>query len=281
MTPSLDSLDVSSADAVIALCRRSLLDAPDDAAIVSSLFDSYVEPPAIVRGDPDEGIVATAERGGRTYVRLLAVDPGRRGRGIGRALLRGALEGVEGPVRIGADAPDYLFPGIDTRETAMLCLAERERFARVDAHYNMSVALDSLPEDPGGTREATASDRDELAAWLGEHWPNWAPEALRALDRGTLVFSRDDAGVSGFCAWDVNRRGWLGPIAVRPRARNRGTGTPLLLGALHRMRRSGLDEAEIAWVGPMGFYARTVGARVNRVYAVAERRTNERVAAAS
>ena len=60
-------------------------------------------------------------------------------------------------------------------------------------------------------------------------------EALWAHGAGTIVATFDDDGLSGFCAWDVTRQGWLGPMAVRPADRRRGTGTPLVLAALHRM----------------------------------------------
>jgi predicted N-acetyltransferase YhbS len=56
-------------------------------------------------------------------------------------------------------------------------------------------------------------------------------------------------------------------MAVRPDERQRGVGTPLVVGALRRMREYG-PTAEIAWVGPLSFYAKTVGANVSTVYFV-------------
>ena len=41
------------------------------------------------------------------------------------------------------------------------------------------------------------------------HWPNWRAEVLRALDKGNLVIARDDAGISAFCGFEVNRAGFL------------------------------------------------------------------------
>ena len=54
---------------------------------------------------------------------------------------------------------------------------------------------------------ATAADRAEVATWLDAHWPHWRAEALRALDKGTLVVAHDHEGISAFCAYDVNRAG--------------------------------------------------------------------------
>src|SRR5205807_793595 len=92
-------------------------------------------------------------------------------------------------------------------------------------------------------------------------------EVLRALAKGSLLLSRDDEGIAGFCAWDVNRRGLLGPIAVRLTAIGKAVGVPLLLGALHRMRQGGRLRAEVAWVGPIVPYAR-VGGVVGKVFFV-------------
>ncbi len=153
----------------------------------------------------------------------------------------------------------------------MLCLLERCRYQRHEANFNVTVDLSDLPPDPGGSAIATAGERDEVASWMGEHWANWRPEVLRALDKGTLLISRDDRGISGFCAWDVNRAGLLGPVAVRPGIIGRGAGVPLLVGALHRMRDAGAAEIEVSWVGPLVPYAR-VGGEVGRVFFVYRKR---------
>jgi hypothetical protein len=158
-------------------------------------------------------------------------------------------------------------PGVESTETAMLCLLERRRYHRHEANCNVTVDLAGVPSDPGGTTLATADDRDQVAAWMREHWANWLPEVLRALDKGTLLLARDGDGIAGFCAWDVNRRGLLGPIAVRPGLIGQGTGVPLLVGGLQRMRAAGADVVEVSWVGPIVPYAR-VGGVVGRVFYV-------------
>ena len=225
-----------------------------------------------MRGDPEIGVVASVIRGGRGHIRLLVVAPEHRRRGIGTALVAAAEEdlrvGGAEDVRTGADAPDYLWPGIDVREVGLMSLLERRGYWKDDAHFNMTVDLASLPEDPGGWIPADEVNADELRTWLREHYPHWEAEALPAFERGVLVASRDGSGITGFAAWDVNRRGWFGPTGVRPDRRGRGLGTPLLMAALHRMRGSGLETADIAWVGPIGFYAGTVGATINRVFFV-------------
>ena len=254
------------------LCASSLgPDAPDQEELVASLFTP--ESPVVVRGDPGIGVVATAERGGQAFVRLLAVHPHHQRSGVGHALMEAAEDDLAGlgPITVGADAPDYLFPGVPSRMTGMFCLLEARGYSRAETNLNMDVDLTALPPDPGGARRARQSDRAEVDEWMQLHWPWWRAEVLHALDKDRLLVSHDEAGLAGFCAWDVNRKGWLGPIAVRPAAMGRRIGVPLLLGALHDMRAEGRTRAEVAWISPVRFYARTVGAVMGTAFIVARK----------
>jgi GNAT superfamily N-acetyltransferase len=170
----------------------------------------------------------------------------------------------------GADPPYFLWPGVPSTETALLCLLERRHYARAETNFNMDVDLRALPEDPGGHRLASAADRDELDAWMSTHWSNWRAEVLRALDKGNLVVARgegDDGPVTAFCAFEVNRGGGLGPVAVRPDLMGRGMGKGVLLGALHELRRRGAESVSVIWVGPVVPYA-MVGGQVSDVFFV-------------
>ena len=156
---------------------------------------------------------------------------------------------------------------MESSELTLLCLLERLRFARVEANFNMDVDLASIPADPGGWAAAGPATRDEIGAWGAQHWANWELELVRAAERDTLVISRDADGIAAVCAYDVNRAGWIGPVAVRPDRLGKGAGVAPLLGALHRMRAQGRARAEIGWVGPIVPYAR-IGATVGRVFFV-------------
>ena len=90
---------------------------------------------------------------------------------------------------------------------------------------------------------------------MEKHWPNWKAEVLRALDKGNLLLARDDEGISAFCAFEVNRAGFLGPVAARPDLIGRGAGAPALVGALHELRARGRSSIEVTWVGPIVPYA--------------------------
>jgi predicted N-acetyltransferase YhbS len=273
---ALDVLDATSADAISGLCRRALDHPPTTDEIRDALFAD--DQPAIVRGDPAVGIVAAVPGEGGGFVRLLIVDPAHQGNGHGNRLLEAAerdlARGRHAPttVTVGADPPYYLVPGVETTQTAMLCLLERRKYHRDEANFNMDVDLAVVPEvsgAPGVTEPVIAGpgDRDDVDAFMVANYANWRAEALRALAKGTLLVDRDAAGISGFCAWDVNRRGLVGPVAVRLDLIGKGIGVPLLLGALERMRAGGYGRVEVSWVGPIVPYAR-VGATVGRVFFV-------------
>lgn len=265
-------LDASHLDAIAALCRRSMADPPSKEDLGGALFAADL--PAVVLGDPTTGVVALAECDDGPHVRLLAVDPRARRQGHGRAL----LEAAEGWARtaghsfllVGADAPYYLWPGAPVHETALLCLLESSHYGRVEANFDMDVDLSSLPDDPGGHCLALADQRDEIEEWMARHWPNWRLEVLRALEKGNLVVARDegaDGELSAFCAFEVNRAGLLGPVAVRPDLMGRGRGRGVLVGALHELRRRGRERISVSWVGPVVPYA-AVGGTVSEVYFV-------------
>jgi mycothiol synthase len=266
----LPVLGLDQLDGIAELCARGLADAPPRADLAASLFTPGF--PVTVRGDPDRGVVATCVRDGQAHLRLLVVDPAARGRSLGTALLLAAEQDLaDAPsITVGADAPDYLFPGVETTELAMLCLLERHRYARAEANFNLLVDLGRLPAEPGPdeARLAEPGEAAEVEAWMREHWPNWRVEAMRCLARERLIVSRDADGIAAFCCWDGARTGWVGPVGVRPSLIGRGRGRSVLVAALHELRRTGRARAEIGWVGPIPPYAGTVPSVINRVFFV-------------
>ena len=254
---------------VTELCARSLADPPSRDELDAALFAP--DQPALLRGDPAVGVVASVEGNGKGFLRILVVAPEHRGRGVGRTLLATAEDDLRArglaSVTVGADPPYYLWPGVDAREIALLCLLERMKYVRGEANCNMDLDLGTIPPDPGGWHAASESERMELEEWSRRYWERWRPEILRAVDRGTLVITRDEQGIAGVCAYDVTRRGLIGPVAVRHDLIGRAAGVTPLLGALHRMRADGRSRAEISWVGPLVPYAR-VRATVGRIFFV-------------
>jgi GNAT superfamily N-acetyltransferase len=266
----IDRLALSDLGGMAALCQRAMVDAPSAAEIEGALFAP--EQPAAVFGDISTGVVAVVECDDGAHVRLIAVYPAARGQGHGHALLEvaesWARSAGHGRLTVGADPPYFLWPGVPSAETGLLCLLERRHYGRVETNFNMRIELAALPADPGGHALAGAGERNEIDEWMATHWSNWRLEVLRALDRGNLSVARDgDGALMAFCAFEVNRVGLLGPVAVRPDLIGQGLGRAALLGALHELRRRGRSEVSVVWVGPVVPYA-AVGGRVSDVFFV-------------
>lgn len=269
--PVVPVVGPDAVDELAAWCAAAVRQPLAAADLAGALFAG--DEPARVRFRADVGLVATGRRGDAGFVKLLASDPASRGSGHGHRLLALAESDLEGcrTITTGADAPYFLFPGVPTTETALCCLFERHHYAREETNYNVDIDLGALPPGPRSGRVPGPGERPVVADWMTRHWPDWRAEVLRAFDRGTLVLAGDEGEPTAFCAYDVNRSGTLGPIAVRPDLIGQGVGAPLLLEALHRLRRAGHDRIEVLWVGPLVPYAR-VGGSVGATFFVYRRR---------
>jgi beta-N-acetylhexosaminidase len=235
------------------------------------------------------------------HVELLAVRRDAQGRGTGRRLLSGmeSLLREQGAriVLLRGNPPVYVWPGVDARYTVMTCLAERAGYEKYRDAVDMAVSL-------GGADLATAPAEEELAAagievrraaaaeagrlvdwlrqgpWGASGWPDEVSSALAREPAGCHVACRGSEYV-GFACHGSGRRGWFGPMGTDQGERQHGIGTILLKRCLADMAAAGLDTARldtarldtarldtarIGWVGPVRFYARVLGARVERVY---------------
>lgn len=291
----LRALQREDADAVLALWNRA---APCDPLTAGLLAEKtwddadFDEDLAVVALDDGVlagfaiGVLRPTTRCG--YVKLLAVEPDRRRRGTGRAL----LEAVEaGLVQRGArsvrwleSAPNYLAPGIDTRYEAGLAFARATGYRHVGDARNLRVDLHAaLPARavPDGidVRRASPGDVTALHAFLCRHWPSWTAEADAALrnEPATLHLALRDGRVIGFAAADANNRGtgWFGPMGVAPDERHAGVGCILLHRCLDDLRAQGHDAAVIAWVDNAPFYERCAGAAPWRTFARYEKVLHE------
>jgi len=271
------------------LLRRALL--PEDAAeavdiveVLRPRYDGFRRTTGWVQTDGGQvvGVAFAAVNNADPHVGhldLVAVDPDRRRRGLGARLLRQAEDGLRDfgctIVRVAGNPPDYAFPGIDVRYTPAICLVTRAGYAHDRTAWNMTADLDPAALDTAAdearlgaigvqVRRADADDiarlRPVIAAEFGGHW---AAEITTA--QAVHLALRDEQPV-GFAAWGCTRPSWFGPMGTLPAAKGLGIGSVLLKRCLLDQSKAGYPRAQIGWVGPVPFYARVVGARIERVF---------------
>jgi predicted N-acetyltransferase YhbS len=220
------------------------------------------------------------------HVDLVAVDPQERRRGVARALvarIEGALAGHgAGEVVIAGNAPYYAWPGIDVRYTPAICAAMSFGFEQDQPAWNMTVDMTAEDLEPvvddearlageGITvRRAGVEDVPALVAFaLATFGPGWAGEITHSVGRdqaGCHVAIAKDGSILGFAAYGSSRPSWFGPMGTATAARGLGIGALLLRRCLAEQRAAGHDRVQIGWVGPLPFYSKAVGARVERVF---------------
>lgn len=226
--------------------------------------------------------VRTRAKGRRTgHLDLIAVAGDARRAGLGRRLVHAAQSWAAGrgakDFWWGADAPVYAWPGIDDDYLAARALAEASGARPAGAAVNCTVDLAAadLSTTTDEARLAAAGIQVErlapaqvpqLLAWVDTFGGTWSAEAAAAAGRwpaGCHVARRGSSYI-GFAGHGSNRSDWFGPMGTAESERGQGVGVVLLRRCLADQRDAGLAEAQIAWVGPVDFYARTVGARVGR-----------------
>lgn len=214
-------------------------------------------------------------------IRVLAVAPAARGRGVGSALLAAcedhARTSGETTLRTLDQPGNYLAPGIDERNTAVIgWLARRGWAITGEPRENVLIAVRGNPRVTGARAAETAAacaargyevrrarpDETTLlgavATEFGGAWPFELGRALAA-PSGVHVALRDDA-YCAFAAHDGNNRGlgWFGPTGTWPAHRGQGLGEALLLACLVDVATEH-DRCEVAWIGPRPFYEKVAG----------------------
>lgn len=219
------------------------------------------------------------------FIKLMAVAPDYRRRGIARKMLRN-LETIFREIRVQKmriyDAPmNYFQPGIDPRYTAAISFAEAEGFSRFTDTANMTAPLSGqdfstddaerqLEKDNITIERAGYDDRTEILEFIDEQFPLWRYEVNNMYNSlpVSLHIARQNGIIKAFSGHNGNNfgTGWFGPMGTHPDLRGKGVGGILLKRCLRDMQEWGLEKTVIPWVGPIRFYSHYVKAVVERVF---------------
>ncbi|MGH8985334.1 MAG: GNAT family N-acetyltransferase [Acidimicrobiia bacterium] len=255
-----------------ALCAAAL---PEEKLTTADIETCCFGPDTDVLGDERAAAAVTVKRSGDiavAWLLLLAVHPDEQRRGRGRALVDSAIAHAreQGAIELhlGNCAPRYVWPGVDFRFTAALALFEACGFEPYGAECNMTIPTSLRAEPPAGV--TTALEVGDGALELARRrYPHWIDETERAIERGTCFAAGVGGETVGFACHSANRAGWIGPMATDPARTRGGVGRALLAAVCADLEQRGHLRGDIAWVGPVGFYAKC-GATVSRVFRTAK-----------
>lgn len=216
-------------------------------------------------------------------VRLMAVEPEWRRRGLGTALLDDAVREIRlfsSRVVIGAAAGNYLVPGIPVEDEASTEFFLHRDFAVVSRTIDMVVDLKNAarPADfPGFSIERVSGMDENLEQFLGrEFGPAIAWEVGHGiLSRHAIVrIARMGKNIAGFTACEINNAGLgtFGPQGVGEMIRGRGLGKVLLAHSLADLHELGYERARIPWVSSSGYYQKACGAEIAGQFLVLHRK---------
>lgn len=283
----------SDLDRVAAICRQALVyDSIPADELVKLLwedpdFDQRYCLMAEVEGAPVGiafGVMRQDPKAGTLgFIKLMAVLPERQRQGVGKSLAaelerRLAASGAA-EIRVGPSAPRYVFPGVDIRYTEAYCFFRDLGYKRYHDATNMTVDLARAPLDTQAEeaallaqgieiRRLAETDRAKFEEYMVRWGSGWQWEGLSALRQNPVSchVALHNGEFVGFSAYDTNRRGWFGPMGTEQSMRKFGIGRILLKRCLKDQRNLGYGTVQIAWTGPFHFYAKAVGARMEREF---------------
>ncbi len=227
------------------------------------------------------------------WIRLLAVAPGQRRRGIGSALLQASVERIQTQSRQARtmDQPgNYLSPGIDQRNTETIAWLEKRGFIKSGSACNLLIHLaenQRVSQAHFLRRKKAATDagysilRLEAAQIAStatmieaSFSAGWAFELRRAAQlqppAAHVAVHLASGEVVAFAVHDGNNQGSgsFGPAGTWEAHRGQGLGAALLLACLLDIQSDGHSHAEVAWIGPRDFYDKIAGIASERHFTI-------------
>jgi mycothiol synthase len=233
------------------------------------------------------GFAGASLREGQAVVQLFGVIPERRREGIASRLLseleaRARDRGIA-HIQVTGVPGGYFYPGVPLDATPAICFLERhgyrtDRTCRVDmdvdlktADLDTSARVEALAREGVQVRRAARQEVTAVARFAEQHFSRaWGIEVegvgATEADELPLFAAWYEGEVVSFAVYDTLGHARFGPTGTRPDMRQQGIGTVLLKLCLASMRARGDAHSQIIWVGPIGFYAHAVNARVHRAY---------------
>lgn len=253
--------------------------------------DLVAEPLGAFAGDQLLGVACTSGK----WIRLLAVDPAARDRGVGVLLLSRCEAQIanHGATARTLDQPgNYLSPGIDTQNQQSIDWLAKRGYRPCGSATNLLIAL----QDNAKVSEARLLElrsRCEHAGYAllrlsSEHIETlmvqvrqtfsegWAFEVARSARQSQgvhIAVERSTGMLAAFAAHDGNNAGlgWFGPTGTMPAHRGRGLGGALLMSCLIDIQSVGLSHCQVAWIGPRDFYEKIAGVEGERNFVVLQK----------
>jgi GNAT superfamily N-acetyltransferase len=256
--------------------RRTIFDDPDHRGEHGFL---------LLDGEDVVGVMVGVQRGDEAWLKFFVVDESRRRSGIASRML-GEIEGrfrATGVERVHTlnSSPYFVMPGLDVRYTEAFCLLQEHGYRLDKCVHNMEVDLGATDCNTSESESGLAAQgiavrrmnheyEPVLRPWIHRSWGHsWATEACNGLknDPVTTYVALKGANIVGFATYDVMvLAGSFGPTGVEESVRGLGLGKVLLFKCLGDMKARGDRRCEIIWVGPIAYYAHTVGARICSTY---------------
>ncbi len=230
------------------------------------------------------GFIFGVLRGKIGHIKFTVVEGPHRRKGIGSTLLEELEDRFKdlgaSSIRINGSAPNYLNPGLDPRYTEAYVFFSERGYRVTGTDINMSVDLNQNFDTSEREREllsesteilrATTEDKEPVLDFVARTFPGWRDEVYVTFgnDPISIHIAKHKGKPIAFSAYDANNigTGWFGPMGTDPNFRGKGIGGILLKRCLIDIRNQGHTRAVIPWVGPIGFYAKEVGANISRLF---------------
>ena len=231
------------------------------------------------------GVIRQRDKEKMAYIKLFAVSPHHRRKGIATALYKAFENEIKSrgvkKIRLFESFPNYYMPGLNPFYTEAICFFERNKFKKIGDCSNLSAELqfqnfDTSKEELELVKEgfeivrAKDTDFENMITWTEKNFRGWIGEVKSAFanDEISIHLAKLNSEIIAFSAYETNNKGigWFGPMGTTEAARGKGIGGILLKRCLADMKNIGFKTAIIPWVGPIPFYMYFCGSKVNRVF---------------